>query len=271
MGHPRFASLLLIALLVLLPGVVAAECPELPEDCLYGLSPWRCETVVEGVGYRIWIDDQAMDTADPARRYDWKFLQRGVRTMCLRCGPRAWGQQEYDRMLLALDTRDQGYVPLLDWVFVPLNFAIASGAPGVRRPVFGVSRLDSLVLTLRDGRRLVGCERFDLPDPPERSGRVFQEMCSQLDRQLGPVTMYTRTELRQLATAADDVVRLRYSGGPCANSCLVPVRAAREFSPADIASAYVVFQRRRIVLLPGDTGVAARERPGRPGHPEGEK
>jgi len=214
----------------------------------YSQSPWRCETIVDGVGYRIWIDNRGFESQDSTRSYDWRFIQRYMRMNCMRCGPRVWGESEYSRLQLALDARDLTYVPLLGWVFIPLNFEIVSGTPGTPRPTFGASRADSFVAVLRNGQQIVGCQRFAMPDAPDRGRESWRETCAQLQRQLGVVSLYTGEELRDLAMQGDEAVRLRYSECPSANVCLVPIQVATDCSPADMVSAYLVFRGRRIAL-----------------------
>lgn len=250
-------GLVAIAACALLAGVAGAAAA----DCLYERSPWRCEADVRGMHLRVWIDDRAVEASDSTRFYDWRYLQSYFRVSCMRCAPRAWGESEYLRTLFALETHDQNFVPLLATTFVPLNFAIVSGTPPEPRPTFGVTGNDSLVLWLRDGRRVVGRTRVDVPDPASKRPQSLRETCSQLARQLGAVTLFTRDELVARATTGSEDSRLRWSDHPCANCCVLPVpNGGRDFAPADVVAAYVVMQGQRIdlvrnMLLPaGHTG-----------------
>jgi hypothetical protein len=254
---PR-ASLVCLLSLLLATGLARGE-------CLYEQSPWRCETEIGGARYRIWIDDHAIESTDSTRIYDWRFLEGYFRTTCMRCAPHAWGESEFMRMLLALDTKDQGYVPLQNRTFIPLNFAIQSGGLPDVRPSYGGSPTDSFVVTLHDGRVLaVAVGKVEVPDPTDKRTESLRQTCAQLARQLGQVTMFRGDELLALSTSPNEAVQLRYSDRPCANIRIIVIpNGGHDFAPADLTSAYLVFQRRRIPLVQNITQMKPRERSGR--------
>lgn len=245
------AVMLATVLLSVWPAAVTAQLP-------YEESPWKTETVVNGVAYRIWVDAEAINPDAPGGRSPWPDLQLFARIFCFRCAPRAWGEAEFNRAQLANDTKDQGFIPLSGIAFVPLNFQVVSGSLPDQRPAFRRSVHDSVIVQLGDRRTLRSLRPTDVPTPQIAVGRraaMLIGTCAQLERQLEGVTIFTGNELRMLWQSAKD----RYGDKPWANISLVPIEnPGRVFRPNDIVKVEVVWQGQRIPLTRGQMTVVAR-------------
>lgn len=246
-SHRSFAwNTLALTLLLAAPRPVAAQ-------SAFGDSPWRATAQVNGVTYRIWIDEGGTRSAS-----DWKAMQRSYRFFCFRCAPASWGATQVDRALNAAEQipPDYTYQPLDSMTFVPLNIEYVSGPLQDVRPVFRGDPADSVVLALRDGRSLAARPALRFESTPHLSfqmptGKALR-ICMQLMRLLEPVTIFRTDELRLLADGNDADVRERYGDHPRANMSLLPVpNEGRPFAPEDLFEVRVVFQGTRIDLHGG--------------------
>lgn len=247
MSPRQFAWIALgLALRLTTPGPVAAQ-------SAFDDSPWRATARVNEVTYRIWIDQGGARSTD-----EWKRMQNDYRFFCFRCTPASWGATQIDRALNAAEQIpvDTTYQPLDSMTFVPLNLEYVSGPLNDIRPVFRGDSADSVVLTLRDGRRLAARAAVRFESTPHLSfqmptGRSLK-ICMMLMRLLEPVTVFRADELRLLAEGEDADVRERYGDHPRANMSLVPVpNEGRSFTPGDLAAVHLVFQGVRIDLQDG--------------------
>jgi hypothetical protein len=65
-------------------------------------SPWRATAQVNGVTYRIWIDESAESDRFP-HKVPWEVMQLYCRIFCFRCTPVSWGTTQIDRALNAAE------------------------------------------------------------------------------------------------------------------------------------------------------------------------
>ncbi len=241
----KFKQLWMMMLIVVWPMVATAQME-------FTKSPFRATAVIKGVTYNIWADELAFNPGHPNKPDSWATMQYYCRIYCYKCAPQVWGRAEFDQARLRESLRDQGYVPLLSMAFIPLNFAVVGGELPQPRPTFRLSGRDTMVLILRDGRRLTSYPPVDAPTtslsfktPTEKSMAI----CAYLERQLDGVMMQTREELDEKYYSNDESTRLHYHDHPWAVISLVPIpNEGKEFSLQDVAAMYIYFQGLKVDL-----------------------
>lgn len=214
----------------------------------YNESPFRTEVTINGVGYRLWVDQEAINPDARHGRSPWGDMQQFCRHFCFRCAPLAWGESQTNRALNAIETKDFNYVPLDSTTFIPLNIQVAAGTLPNPHPTYRQSYRDSLVVYLRDGRRLVSVPPMAIPQPALNFRMKTQasiQTCLLLKRQLEGITIFTEPELRKLWAVAAE----RYADKPWANISLVALgNQGRPFIPRDVVKMEVIWQGQHIPL-----------------------
>lgn len=218
-------------------------------------SPFRTKVAYQetwGVAtYEFWIDRVATDPSKYPNLTPtpWHIAGPYAQNWCWKCGGKTtWGEKAADKVEGARLAKDIYYVPLTDTVtFIPMGVIIQGALPdrSEQRRSWRTSSRDSVVLTLRDGRRVVSAPPRDLPVPD--GSTEAERNCWSLKVALRGRVLNTQAELRILAK----VEKEKYPFKPWANEFLIEFpNGGKHFKPDDITAAYVVAWGQRIDLLP---------------------
>ncbi len=152
---------------------------------------WRATIIAGGDTLNIFMDPGMYNVA--AGKFDsWYDSQHGAQWVCMNCAPHDWGIAEAFSYNAQQMRKEQNPQYLSDHVFLFLN--IERRGTGQAPLKWRTSATDSVIVTLRDGRRLPTNPPKQLDVQEERvarKGESFVQACAQAKLLLGGQDLLT--------------------------------------------------------------------------------
>lgn len=160
--------------------------------------PWRGVMMSGEDTVKIRIDPGVFDTSIQ-KHWNWRDTQELARNNCMACGAGKWGAQELARAAMAKMTKDQGYRPLEDWIFLLVSIEVVG--PSSSNPTWRFSHDEQVVLTMHDNSVLISEPPREMPEPSpnlQQHSEAYINKCRTIRLMLGGRVLYKSPKLVEL-------------------------------------------------------------------------